>query len=187
MGGGQTRTIVYTGYDLPVEITANGMPSVATERFAYAPDRAMFKRVEGISGGTNDNIFCNGFDSPTNTCPNTAGSAATTYYVGNVKVRLSGGTTTTKRYVGGYLVITTVGTGNPTYAYLLRDALGSLDVIANELAQVIQRQSFDGWGNRRDASASGAGGYCRRRSRRGSTRATRSKGLPGTGNWIRWV
>jgi hypothetical protein len=44
------------------------------------------------------------------------------------------------------------------YAYLFRDVLGSVDVIANQIAQVIQRQSFDAWGNRRDASASGGWG-----------------------------
>ncbi|MHB8742125.1 MAG: RHS repeat-associated core domain-containing protein [Sulfuricaulis sp.] len=161
-GGGLTRAIVYTGYDLPAQISTNGYPSNATESFAYAPDRSMFKRVEGISGTNTDYIFCNGFDTTTNTCPNTASSAATTYYVGNVEARISGSTTTTKRYIGSYLVITTVTTGsttgNPAYAYLYRDALGSIDAITNELAQVLQRQSFDAWGNRRDASASGGWG-----------------------------
>mgnify|MGYP001300114037 FL=1 len=158
-GGGQTRTITYTGYDLPAQITTNGYPSNATESFAYAPDRSMFKRVEGITGGTNDNIFCNGFDTTTNTCPNTQSSAATTYYAGNVETRINGTSTTTKRYIGGYLVITTTNTNStPVYAYLFRDALGSIDVIANELAQVQQRQSFDVWGNRRDATASGGWG-----------------------------
>jgi len=156
-GGGNTRTITYTGYDLPAQITTT-YPSSATESFAYAPDRSLFKRVEGITGTGSDNIFCNGFDTTTNTCPNNAGSAATTYYVGNVEIRISGSTTTTKRYIGGYLVITTIGSGNPAYAYLFRDALGSIDVITNELAQVQQRQSFDAWGNRRDASASGGWG-----------------------------
>ena len=156
-GGGNTRSIVYTGYDLPAQITTT-YPSSATEMFAYAPDRSMFKRVEGVTGSGTDYIFCNGFDTTNNTCPNNAGSSATTYYVGNVEIRVSGSTTTTKRYIGGYLVITTVGSGNPAYAYLFRDALSSIDVITNELAQVQQRQSFDAWGNRRDASASGGWG-----------------------------
>lgn len=156
-GGGNTRSIVYTGYDLPAQITTT-YPSSATETFVYAPDRSMFKRVEGVSGSGTDYIFCNGFDTTNNTCPNNAGSSATTYYVGNVEIRINGSTTTTKRYIGGYLVITTGGSGNPAYAYLFRDALGSIDVITNELAQVQQRQSFDTWGNRRDASASGGWG-----------------------------
>ena len=150
--GGNTRTITYTGYDMPSQISTTGYPSVATESFAYAPDRSMFKRVEGASAG-NDKIFCNGFDTGTNTCPNTGG-AATTYYVGNTETRINGTTTTSKRYVNGYLVITTTGT-TTTYNYLFRDGLGSIDVITNEVAQVQQRQSFDAWGNRRDASAGG--------------------------------
>ena len=154
-GGGQTRTITYTGYDLPAQITTNGTPSVATESFSYAPDRSMFKRVEGVNGPS-DRIFCNGFE--TTPCP--SGNSPRTYYIGNVEVRINGMTTTTKRYLGSYLVITTSVTGTtttgPTYAYLFRDALGSIDVITSETATVIQRQAFDAWGNRRDASTTGA-------------------------------
>jgi len=157
-GGGQTRTITYTGYDLPAQIVTNGTPSVATESFSYAPDRSMFKRVEGANGPT-DRIFCSGFE--TTPCP--SGNAPRTYYIGNVEVRINGTTITTKRYVGSYLVITTTSTNGgapsaPAYAYLFRDALGSIDVITNELASVsaTKRQAFDAWGNRRDASTTGA-------------------------------
>src|SRR5579871_5915494 len=83
----------------------------------------------------------------------------TVYYVGNVEARVNGGTTTLKRYVGGYLVVTTTTTGsstsNPTYAYLFRDVIGSIDVITDENGNITQRQSFDAWGNRRDASSTG--------------------------------
>jgi hypothetical protein len=85
MGGGQTRTTVYTGYDLPVEITANGMPSVATERFGYAPDRSLFKRVEGATGS--DRIFCTGFEG---TACAEAAARVTTYFVGNLEIRRGG-------------------------------------------------------------------------------------------------
>jgi RHS repeat-associated protein len=152
-GGGQTRTITYTGYDLPAQITTNGTPSMATESFSYAPDRSMFKRVEGLNGPS-DRIFCNGFDGA---CPN--GNVPRSYYIGNVEVRMVGTTTTTKRYIGSYLVITTItttaGTSTPTFAYLLRDVLGSIDVIVSETAAPIQHQGFDAWGNRRDASPGG--------------------------------
>ncbi len=155
-GGGQTRTITYTGYDLPAQIVTNGTPSVATESFSYAPDRSMFKRVEGANGPT-DRIFCNGFE--TTPCP--SGNAPRTYYIGNVEVRINGTTMTTKRYVGSYLVITTTSTNGgapsaPAYAYLFRDALGSIDVITSETGTVNQRQAFDAWGNRRDASTTGS-------------------------------
>lgn len=160
-GSGNTRTITYTGYDLPAQIQTT-YPSVATESFAYAPDRTMWKRAENASagGGGNDYIFCNGFDTTTNTCPNSGGGgSAATYYVNNVEARVNGSTTTTKRYIGNYLVITTVtGSSTSNYAYLFRDALGSIDVIANETAAVIQRQSFDSWGNRRDATPTGQWG-----------------------------
>jgi RHS repeat-associated protein len=149
--GGATHSITYTGYDFVESVTTNGFPSAATESFKYAPDRSMWKRAEGPAAGS-DRIFCSGFEATP--C---AGSVANanTYYVNNVEVRMSGGVTTTKRYIGGYLAITaTSGSSTPRYDYLFRDVLGSLDVIASETGAVRQRLSFDAWGQRRYAAPS---------------------------------
>ncbi|MEO5625681.1 MAG: RHS repeat-associated core domain-containing protein [Dokdonella sp.] len=163
--GGSTRTITYTGYDLAESITTTGTPSASTISFKYAPDRSLWKRVDGVSGGGGtDRIFCNGFDAtPCAPLPGGgggggSGTAGTTYFVGNVEIRLSGTVTTTKRNIGGYLIITTTGTSSPQYAYLFRDALGSLDVVTNQAGTVQQRQSFDAWGQRRDATPTGSWG-----------------------------
>ncbi len=163
--GGQTRTIVYTGYDLAESITTTGNPSNATVSFKYATDRAMWKRTDGgtVTSGpscsaASDRVYCNGFE--TGSLVTSGGN--TTYYVGNVEILTSGATVTTKRYIGGYLVITTtqIGAGTPSapsYAYLLRDGLGSIDVITDQNATVIQRESFDPHGQRRYAGPAGAG------------------------------
>ncbi len=163
--GGATRTIVYTGYDLPETITTTGNPSNATVGFKYAPDRAMWKRTDGgtITSGpgcaaAGDRVFCNSFE---NGGIVTSG-ANTTYYVGNVEILTSGTTLTTKRYIGGYLVITTTQVGGgtpsaPSYAYLLRDGLGSIDLITDQNANVLQRESFDAHGQRRYAAPAGSG------------------------------
>ncbi|MEZ5462994.1 RHS repeat domain-containing protein [Dokdonella sp.] len=162
-----TRTITYTGYDLAESIVTTGVPSTTSVSFKYAPDRGMFKRVDGATttppagagcAPANDRIFCDGFD-PGSTGGTTGGS--TTYYVSNVEVRIAGTTTTTKRYIGSNLVITasSVSGGPPSapqYAYLFRDALGSIDAIANQLGTIQQRLSFDPWGQRRYADPPGS-------------------------------
>lgn len=161
-----TRTITYTGYDMAESIVTTGTPSSTSVSFKYAPDRTMFKRVDGATtpptgagcAPASDRIFCDGFE-PGSTGGGTSGS--TTWYVSNVEVRVVGTTTTTKRYIGSNLVITTsrVNGGPPStgqYAYLFRDALGSLDAITNQLAQIQQRLSFDPWGQRRYADPPGS-------------------------------
>ncbi|MBL8297788.1 MAG: VCBS repeat-containing protein [Rhodanobacteraceae bacterium] len=153
--GNLTRTIVYTGYDLPETITTNGYPASTTVSFRYAPDRSMWKRTDGAVNA--DRIFCSGFESAACAGGSGGSSASTTYFVGNVEIRVEGSLTTTKRYVGSYLVITaTSAAPAPQYAYLFRDALGSLDAITNQTGSVQQRLSFDAWGKRRYAEPPGS-------------------------------
>lgn len=79
-----------------------------------------------------------------------------TYYVGNIEHITKNGVTEAKRYIGGYLVISTVGVAPPSFKYLLRDVLGSVDVITDAGGSVLQRMSFDAHGSRRNAVPIGA-------------------------------
>nr|WP_305119063.1 RHS repeat-associated core domain-containing protein [Tahibacter harae] len=154
--GNLTRLISYTGYDLPETITTNGFPTTTTVSFKYAPDRGMWKRTDGSVNV--DRIFCDGFQSAACAGGGGGAGASTTYFVGNLEIRIEGAITTTKRYVGSYLVVTTTNSNpTPQYAYLFRDALGSLDVITDQTGAVQQRLSFDAWGRRRAAEPAGGG------------------------------
>ncbi|WP_395793224.1 RHS repeat domain-containing protein [Aquimonas sp.] len=62
------------------------------------------------------------------------------------------GTQLTRRYIGGVLIETRIGTAAATKQYLFHDHLGSLDVIANESGVVLERLSFDAHGQRRAAT-----------------------------------
>jgi RHS repeat-associated protein len=135
----------------------------STASFKYGPDRARFKRVDDGTGGDaartckntlSDRIFCHGFeDGDVNP---SAPIGTITYYVGNVEFTAKGGVDTVKRYLGGYLVVTTSSiVPTPSFDYLLRDGLGSVDAIVSETGQVRQRLAFDAHGSRRYADPPG--------------------------------
>jgi RHS repeat-associated protein len=157
--GSVIRTIVYTGFDLAESIVRDEMTAEgriqAQVSFKYGTDRAMFKRVDGASGsGGGDQIFKTGFEDNEPPTPTGGGSGKTTFYVGNVEFIREGITSSTKRYIGSYLVITNVGNNPATFDYLLRDSLGSIDTIASETGQLKSRQSFNAHGQRREAATS---------------------------------
>jgi RHS repeat-associated protein len=165
--GSVIRTIVYTGFDLAESINRNELTSAgqitAQVSFKYGTDRAMYKRVDGMSAqlqtcrdqGFSDRIFCNGAEDEDTLPPTQTVGATVTYYVGNVEFITTGNVLSVKRYIGNYLVITKVGTNAVTYDYLLRDALGSIDTIASESGVLKSRQSFNAHGERRQVAASG--------------------------------
>ncbi|MCP4307167.1 MAG: hypothetical protein GY788_20315, partial [bacterium] len=47
-------------------------------------------------------------------------------------------------------MVTTNGVGGEDTAYLLRDHLGSLDVVTDAAGLLVERLSFDAWGKRRE-------------------------------------
>ena len=74
------RTIAYTAFDKPTSIVKGSH----TTAFAYAPDRARFKRTDTDAQGT------------------------TTLYLGSVeKITRPGGFTQLKRHIGGVVIETT--------------------------------------------------------------------------------
>ena len=58
--------------------------------------------------------------------------------------------TTTTRYVGDTVLTTNSSTGLTSEAYVLRDHLGSANLIVDQASTVLQNQSFDAFGQRRD-------------------------------------
>ena len=156
------RSITYTGDDLAERIVRNEGAIQANVEFRYGPDRSRYKRIDNTTGSaasactpSSDLIYCSGFEDA-----GLSTAASITYYLGNVEVIQQAGLTTIKRNIGGYLVVTTteasgIVTSGPTYDYLLRDGIGSVDVIVNERAQIQQRLSFDAYGNRRVADPPG--------------------------------
>jgi RHS repeat-associated protein len=155
--GSVIRSIVYTGYDLAETIqrqesTPEGFIQ-AQVSFRYGTDRTMFKRVDGAAGsGNGDQIFKTGFEDNEPPNPTGSGASKTTFYVGNVEFIREGITSSTKRYIGNFLVITNLGNNPATFDYLLRDSLGSIDTIASETGQLKSRQSFNAHGQRREAA-----------------------------------
>ena len=128
---GDGRTISYTTFDKPDQVTKGGH----TTTFAYGPDRSRYRRIDTSSAGT-----------------------TTTRYVGNVEiVFLPNGDQKRKRYIAG-TVVETVYFGNNSVEdnrethYLHKDHLGSVDVITDAAGTIVQEMSFDAWGKRRNAA-----------------------------------
>ncbi len=124
------RTIAYTTFDQAASIVKGGH----TTTFAYGPDRARYKRVDSTTSGV-----------------------TTTLYIGSVeKITQADGSKEFKRYIGGVAIMTlALDTSGATQSrnthYLYKDHLGSLDIITDAAGQIVQEQSFDAWGQRRDA------------------------------------
>jgi len=157
VNGASVRTIKYTGFDMAEEIVRTEGSINAFVSFKYAPDRARWKRVDGgvdADGcAANDGLFCNGMEDG---APLSPSNQTITYYVGNTEHITRGGVTEVKRYVGGFLVVSTMGAAPPSFRYLLRDILGSVDVITDAGGNALQRMSFDAHGSRRNADPIGA-------------------------------
>ncbi len=126
------RTIKYTTFDKPYEISKDGHKT----EFKYGPDRARYVRYDTDA----DN------------------QVTTTRYIGNVeKITKPDGSQQIKRYLPGDVLITLEldsqnnQTGSSTQ-FLYKDHLGSIDVIADATGKVTEDFSFDAWGERRSAA-----------------------------------
>jgi len=128
METGNGRTITWSSFNKPTQITANGN----TVSFNYGPDRARFKQQS---------------------------NSDTTYYIGSSFEKIiSGALTENKHFIragGQTIAIHTTRSGSQTNSdtrYLHRDHLGSIDVITDELGNVVERHSFDAFGQRRESN-----------------------------------
>ena len=129
------RTLTYYTFNKVKRI----VKGTHTTDFVYGPARSRTKRTDKVVTGSGT-------------------STTTTLYLGNVeKISAPDGSFTYKRYIAdGVLVEQTYDTGGARTAedtrYLLRDHLGSIDVITNVIGTVEQDMSFDAWGQRRAAN-----------------------------------
>jgi RHS repeat-associated protein len=124
-------SISWYSYDLPNTINASGSNS---SQFFYAPDRSRWKQVASY-GGTSEQ----------------------TIYIGGLIEKVTLGTVTSwKHYIAGgngsAAVYIRRSTGTNETDYMLKDHLGSTDVILNSSGAVMSRLSFDPWGRRRDGA-----------------------------------
>jgi len=148
--GTPARVLSYNALNQPASAA---LGTGTTAIFEYGPDGDRFRHADaapvqwpaGCKPAT-DRIFCNGFEG------NQTGGTATTLYVGNVEIIVSGSTKTYRRYLSG-IAIDTVRSGIGSTAYVYTDHLGSLDAIANSSGALIAQMSFDVHGNRRDPIA----------------------------------
>ena len=129
---GDGRTLHYTSFDKVYHITKG----THTTRFTYGPDRARFLR-EDWQG---------------------ASLATRTLYVGASEYHTnnSTGATEIKRMVAGALITLRYTSSSDTRADISKalvftDHLGSTDVITDFAGAIIQEQSFNPWGERRNA------------------------------------
>lgn len=136
---GDGRTLKYSVFDKPLSISKGTF----TSSFIYDTDRNLQKRLD-----------------------NNNGSVTTTVYVGSVeKVIKPDASYELRRYVGGALITSKYNSSgvlqSSTNQYVLKDHLGSTDVIIDQHGLVVgttgnttkQKQSFDPWGLRRDTTS----------------------------------
>ena len=139
------RRIAYTTFDKPSSIDKG---SHATA-FAYDPDRSRFKRTDttAITEGTGDDAT-------------TTMLTTTTLYVGSVeRITRPNSAVQIKRHIGG-VAIETIGSADggcdaddaTALQYVLRDHLGSVDVLTDAMGREARSMSFDAWGRRRNAA-----------------------------------
>ncbi|MCX2832331.1 RHS repeat domain-containing protein [Microbulbifer thermotolerans] len=128
------REFFYTSFDKPSLIKNTG--SNDQTAFFYGPDRSRYKRIDTRANG----------------------EVITTLYLGNVERihRSSDGKYRWKRYLpgGGVFTYTTDADFNQqsfTEQYLLKDHIGSTDVVLDANGNILETMAFDPWGKRRDA------------------------------------
>lgn len=146
---GDGRVLKYNVFDKVEEVSKGGF----TTTFKYGPSRSRYQRVD-VDAGTQHR----------------PASAKATYYLGNVEyiVHTQGervGEREYKRHLGVAVeTITYAADGHfisDEQHYLLHDHLGSVERIvtedlglaANENVQLIQKLSYDPWGQRRDTDS----------------------------------
>ena len=124
--GDDVPTITWSSYNKPTQLTKGSI----TYTFAYGPDRSRYKKTH--SNGT------------------------TTYYIGGGFERINKPTSTEFRHViraNGKAVMLRkdYSLGGVSHEYIHRDHLGSITALTRESdGSVIERYSYDAWGQRRD-------------------------------------
>jgi len=133
MNNDTNRTIQYSSFDKPLYMLNKSNGDTTT--FNYGSNRSRYKRVDSIGGQT-----------------------STTYYMGGLeKVVKANGDYTIKRFLSSNTLWLSHHNSNGDVTsserkYLLKDSLGSIDVIMDNYVAV-QEMSFDAWGQRRNVTS----------------------------------
>jgi RHS repeat-associated protein len=122
-------SVTWYSYNLPNAI--NG-PSSNSSQFFYGPDRARWKQVASYSGTSEQTIYIGGLIEK-------VALGADTHW----KHYIAGGTGVVAEYIRH-------STGTNETVYLLKDHLGSTEMITNSSGAQMSRLSFDSWGRRRN-------------------------------------
>ncbi len=120
------QDITYTAFNKVETITENNTVAV----FKYGPDQE--RRKMTIEG---------------------SGTTITRIYIGNYEKEVNNGNTRELHYIGagGEIVAIYEKTGTSgAMFYVHPDHLGSLNVVTNEEGSIVEEQSFDAWGRRRN-------------------------------------
>jgi len=124
------RTMGWSVFNKPTSIVKSADKSV---HLYYGPNRQRYQRIDAIN----------------------TSSETTTHYVGDLEmIWRPGNIIEAKRYLDGELVVTHTddnGTLTTQEHYLLKDHLGSTDMITDDTGAPVQAMSFDAFGMRRSA------------------------------------
>ncbi len=124
---GDGRTITYSAFDKPTQI----LKGANIVNVWYGPDRSRFKREDQTTSGTTTTVYAMG------------GSYESIQQPSLVVEE--------KHYIAGVAVVSTYSNSQiAATRYLLKDNLGSLDTITDEVGAIVQKMSFDAWGKRRE-------------------------------------
>lgn len=140
LASGADRVVGYDALQQAIRMTLGQLTGgviaspIAQTEFRYAAAGQRYKRVDCVGA-------C--FSSS---------NIETTHYVGTVeRVIKNGSWIKTRRYVAGVLLIEMVPAGQKLH-YLYTDHLGSIDTIADETGNVVERLSFNAHGQRRQSA-----------------------------------
>jgi RHS repeat-associated protein len=123
--------ITWYSYDLPNTLNASGSNS---SQFFYTPDRSRWKQVASYSGASEQTIYIGGLVEKTTVSSTTRWKH---YIVGGSGV------------VAEYIRPTS---GSNETVYLLKDHLGSTEMLTDSSGGQMTRLSFDAWGRRRSGA-----------------------------------
>ncbi len=156
-------------YDLSGNLTLRDAAGTAEDRSTTTDARGQITQIV-LGGGNQSTAFAYGPDGARYARIDAASGAMTrTLYVGRTeRITRPAGPREIKRYLGAAIVTTCENAGGSEVAcasgqtvedrYVLGDHLGSLETLVSDTGTVIERTSFDAWGNRRDATTwSGTG------------------------------
>ncbi|MCP5320830.1 MAG: RHS repeat-associated core domain-containing protein [Pseudomonadales bacterium] len=129
MTAGDGRTIAWSAFNKPLSVS-QGTHSAT---LSYGPERQLLTRSDNANGQVTETVYVGGLYE---------------------KVTLPGGAVEERHTVGGNTLVTYTGrtaggAGTVKTRYLLRDHLGSVTAITDEVGDEVEAFSFDAWGKRR--------------------------------------